>query len=101
MPPWERTLAKPSEAATVAKVNSSASSVTVAAANAARRALMIYNSDTNDLMLKFGATASATSFSVYIPGGGFWEMQPGAPYTGKLDGIWTAAGSGAAFVTEY
>ncbi len=85
-------------AATVAQVASSATSVTLAALNAARRGLMIFNDSTAALFVKFGATASATSFTVKIAAGGYWEMAPGVVYTGVVDGIWAAA-NGNAYVT--
>ncbi|MGE0629582.1 MAG: hypothetical protein AB7O43_17365 [Hyphomicrobiaceae bacterium] len=86
--------------ATTASVASSASSTTIAAANSARQALSIYNDDANALLIKYGATASASSYKVRIPGGGYWERPPDDRYTGIIDGIWEADGSGSARVTE-
>jgi hypothetical protein len=87
-------------AGTVTSVDSSASSGTLLAANTARKGVLIVNTDVNALLVKFGATASASSFTVRIPGNfGQWQME--APiYTGIIDGIWEADGSGAAIVTE-
>lgn len=84
--------------ATLANVASSASSVTLLASNAARRGVVIYNESTAILYVKFGATASATSYTVQIPAGGYWEMSHPA-YTGIIDGIWSAA-NGNARITE-
>ncbi len=87
--------------ATTTSVASSATSVTIVAANAARQALSITNDDANALLIKYGATASATSYKVKIPGGGgYWERPDGDRYTGIIDGIWEADGSGSARVTE-
>lgn len=85
--------------ATLSNVNDQATNITVLAANANRRGCLITNDSAADLMLKFGATASATSFTVKILSNGYWEM-PKPIYTGILDGIWTADSTGAARVTE-
>jgi hypothetical protein len=88
-----------SASATLATVSASVSSVSLLASNAARRMAVIYNDSAAVLYVKFGATASLTSFTVAIPPYGYFEM-PVPAYTGALDGIWSAA-SGAARVTEY
>jgi hypothetical protein len=86
-------------AATVTTVDSSASTTSLLAANTARRGCHITNTDANTLRIKYGATASATSFTVPIPTGGYWEM-PAPIYTGAIDGIWDADGAGKAIITE-
>jgi hypothetical protein len=86
--------------ATTTSVASSATSGTVVAANAARQALSIFNDDANALLIKYGATASAASYKVKIPGGGYWERPVDDRYTGIIDGIWEADGTGSARVTE-
>ena len=88
-----------SSATVNAGVASAATSVTIVAANAARRGLLLVNTDANILRIKYGATATASSFTVPIPSGGYWEM-PQPIYLGIIDGIWDADGSGSAFVTE-
>lgn len=85
--------------ATLANVNDSASNATLAAANASRIGLLVFNDSTSDLYLKYGATATASSFTVKIPAAGYWEM-PTPVYKGIVDGIWSADASGAARVTE-
>lgn len=84
--------------ATVSNVSSSATSVTLLASNAARRSAAFYNDSTQVLYLKFGATASATSFTVRLGPGDYFEM-PVPIYTGVIDGIWVSA-NGACRVTE-
>lgn len=84
--------------ATLANVASSASNVTLRAANAARRSLVIYNDSTADLYVKWGAAASTTSFTVKLPSMGYYEL-PQPIYTGIVDGIWASA-NGFARVTE-
>ena len=86
-------------AATLTNVASSASNVTVVAANPSRRALIIVNDSTAILYLKFGATASATSYSVKLIAGETYNSPINHIYTGIIDGIWAAA-NGAARVTE-
>lgn len=84
--------------ATLANVASSATNVTLRSAAATRLGLMIYNDSTATLYVKFGATASATSYTVQMGPGAYWEM-PHPVYTGIVDGIWSAA-NGNARVTE-
>lgn len=85
-------------AATLSNVSSSATSVTLVAANTARRGAVIYNDSTAALYVKFGATASATSFTYYVAPGQHLEL-PTVTYTGVIDGIWASA-NGSARVTE-
>lgn len=84
--------------ATLANVAGSASSVVLRAAAATRLGLTIFNDSTASLYIKFGATASATSFTVFVGPGAYYEL-PQPVYTGTVDGIWTAA-AGNARVTE-
>lgn len=85
-------------ATSLANVASSASSVTLQAANTARRGWTAFNDSSQVLYVKFGATASATSYAAKIPAGGYFEM-PRPIYTGVIDGIWASA-QGSAKVTE-
>lgn len=82
----------------VTSVSASVTTGTLLALNANRRQAMIYNDSTANLYLKFGATASTTSFTIKIAGGGYYEL-PQPIYTGVLDGIWDSA-TGAARITE-
>lgn len=82
----------------VTQVASSATSITLQAANTARRGLSIFNDSTATLYVKFGTTASATSYTVQVPAGGYYET-PQPTYTGRIDGIWASA-NGNAYVTE-
>ena len=82
---------------TLANVASSATSVTILAANSARVASTVYNDSTQVLYLKFGATASVTSFTVPLAAATYYEVPGG--YTGIIDGIWASA-NGNARVTE-
>jgi hypothetical protein len=72
---------------------------TLLAANALRRGFVIVNeTDVEDLLVAFSATASLTVYTRRIPPGESWERHGG--YTGVISGIWTGAGSGNARVTE-
>ncbi len=83
---------------TQSSVANSLASVTVLAANTARKGATIFNDDTAAVLkIKFGATASATSFVYAIPAGGYYEVP--FHYTGIIDGIASAA-TGSARVTE-
>lgn len=84
--------------ATLANIASSASSTTLFASNPNRKGAIIYNESTQTLFVKFGATASATSYSVFMASNTQYVFT--APvYTGVVDGIWASA-NGNARVTE-
>jgi hypothetical protein len=83
---------------TASTVASSATSVTILAANANRLGASVFNDSTQVLYLLLGsATASATVYSVQLLPGAYYEVP--ANYTGQLTGIWAAA-NGNARVTE-
>jgi len=87
------------QTATVANVASSATSVTLfsAAGRAAGRA--VFNDSSAILYLKFGATASTTSYTVQLAAGAYYEF-PQPAYSGQVDGIWASA-NGFARVTSW
>jgi hypothetical protein len=89
-----------SATATLANVASSASSVTLQASNTARKGWMIHNDSSAVLYVKFGTTASTSSYTVKLIADAYYEMPQGHIYTGIIDGIWASA-TGAARVTEY
>lgn len=88
---------------TLSNVAGSASSVTLLAANTARLGFVIVNDSTAILYIKFGTTASATSFTYELPGNasGVYTLESAARfnYTGVITGIWASA-TGTARVTE-
>lgn len=92
------TVSTAADNATVTRVASSATSVTLKALNSGRRTLAIYNESTAVLYVKFGTTASATDYTVQLASGGYYES-PQPCFRGRVDGIWSAA-NGAAQVTE-
>lgn len=86
--------------ATLTSVTATASSTMLIDSNANRSGLIVFNDGDKTLYLKYGTTASATSYTVQIASGGYWEM-PSPTYTGRIDGIWAATpSSGAARITE-
>lgn len=82
--------------ASLSSVASSASNVTLFSAadpsNAEGRT--IFNDSTAVLYVKFGATASTSSYTVQIPAGGYFEF-PLPVYCGQVDGIWASANGNA------
>jgi hypothetical protein len=82
-------------------VATNAASTTILAANASRRGASIFNDagSSRILYIKMGTTASTTDFTAKLFVGDYFEVPFG--YTGKIDGIWSGAGTGAARVTEY
>lgn len=85
------------DTSTLSNVASSATSVVILATNTARKGATVYNDSTQILYLKFGTTASTTSFTVPLAAAAFFEVPSG--YTGEMDGIWASA-NGNARVTE-
>lgn len=88
-------------ASTSTDVSLASSNVTaqLLAANANRKGLYITNTDANDLYLYFGTTATLTKFTMKIPTGMTYIM-PYPIYTGRIDAIWAADGSGSAIGSE-
>lgn len=86
---------------TLSSVADSASSVTVLAANASRLAFSVYNDSTAAVFVKFGATASATSFyRKLIPQEALTTQDVGVNYTGIIDAVWVTAPGGSMRVVE-
>lgn len=82
----------------VTSVANSAASFTALASNANRLGATIYNDDAAaTVKVKLGATASATSFTVQMAAGGYYEVP--FNYTGVIDAIASAA-TGSLRVTE-
>jgi len=88
-------LARPAAAAR-SRVTAATADTLLLAANPARATLNIYNDSTAVLFLALGAgAASATSYTVQVPAGAYYEKA----FAGEVRGIWAAA-NGAAQVTE-
>lgn len=83
------------QTATLANVASSATSVTLFGASAGYvNGRAVFNDSTAVLYLKFGAVASATSYTVQIAPNGYYEF-PRPAYAGQVDGIWASANGNA------
>lgn len=81
----------------------SATSVSLLAANANRKKLVIANNSNQDLYIDFDATASVADHCIRIPkvtASGFIASYEKDGYTGVVSGIWGAAGAGAALIRE-
>jgi hypothetical protein len=93
-------ISRPAQAATatLSNVNDTASSTTLLAANTSRKGATIHNDSTSILYVKFGTTASATSYTVKMVADAYYEVPFG--YTGRIDGIWSSDSTGAARITE-
>ena len=89
----------PPQTATLANVASSASSVTLFAASGTAKARTIFNDSTSVLYVKFGATASTSSYTVQLASNAYYEF-PQPAYAGVVDGIWASA-NGNARVTSW
>lgn len=85
--------------ATLTNVNDSNVSATLLAANSSRLGATIFNDSDQILYVKFGTTASSSSFTVKMAAGDYYEVP--YLYTGKIDGIWAADSTGAARITEF
>lgn len=85
--------------ATVTQVAASVTTVNIVLADSDRCSLIIFNDSTSTLRIRFGAGAAANDYTLQIPGNGSYIMDPPAPYTGLITGIWETA-NGNAHVTE-
>ncbi len=83
---------------TVTAIAINAVNVTLQASNTSRKSLIIVNDSDQILYVKHGATAVVgTDYTWKV---GIDETVVIADYTGIVDGIWAAGGSGNALVTE-
>lgn len=87
----------------VSQVASSATAVTIAATNGSRQGIKITNTDANPLyvLLDPNGTPTTALYSFALNNGDTWEDQSENPYRDAIKGIWSAAGSGKANVTEW
>ncbi len=83
---------------TMTSVASSATSVTLLAENNRRQFCTIFNDSTQVLYVKFGTTASTSSFAYKMGAGDHLEVNR-LEYNGRIDGIWASA-NGNARITE-
>ncbi len=86
----------PAGSSTTGNVSGSTSSQTILPANASRKGFIVYNDSSATLYIKYGATASATSFTEKLYSNSSYSE---TRYTGRVDGVWSTA-TGAARITE-
>lgn len=84
--------------ASISQLTSSASSQQLLASNAARKGLILFNDSTAICYVKFGTTASTSSYTIKMAAGAYWDM-PSPTYTGRIDAIWASA-NGVLAATE-
>lgn len=87
-------------ASTLSDVASSATNVTLLAANASRIGAIITNDSTADLFIKFGTTATTSSFTAKLSTNDAFVIDSALLYKGAIDGIWSSA-NGFARITEF
>lgn len=80
-------------------VAASATSVQLIASNTSRRALVLYNDSTVTCYVKFGTTASSSSFTFLMQAASTLILNEDPIYTGRIDGIWASA-TGNMRITE-
>jgi hypothetical protein len=88
----------PAATPTASSVAASVTVVTILAANPDRYGATVFNDSTADMYLKFGASASTTSFNAKLRPDGYIETPYG--YVGIVTAVWTSA-TGNARVGEF
>lgn len=83
---------------TTSNVASSATNVTLLSSNASAKSRSVFNESTQVMYLKYGSTASVTSYTVQIGANTYFEF-PQPTYTGQVDALWASA-NGSARITE-
>ena len=78
---------------------SNATTTTLLATNANRKMAIFYNGGANNVYIKFGVTASTTSYTFILSPNNYYEMVI-PQYTGQIDAI-AATSSTVINVTEY
>jgi hypothetical protein len=63
-----------------------------------RRAFTLYNDSDGAALVRLGAAATSSLFTLRIPANGYYEDPTG--YDGAVHVVWEAAGSGGMTVTE-
>ena len=86
-----------SATATATTVAASSTSTKILAANPDRKGAQFWNTSASTLFIKLGSAASATSYSLQMGPGDYFEMPFG--FTGDVNGIWQSA-SGNVLITE-
>ncbi len=86
---------------TVVAIAQTTSSAVLAAANADRRGLSIYNNSNRVMFVRASAGAATLSnWTVRLGRNDYYEL-PFPVYTGEVTGIWASGSGGSAQVTEF
>lgn len=88
-----------SATSTITRVTSSATSVNLLVSNTSRLSAVLYNDSTQIVYVKFGTTASNTSFTVAMDPKATLILEENPIYIGPIDAIWVSA-NGAMQITE-
>lgn len=88
-----------SPTSTVTRVASSATNVMLLASNTSRKAAYLFNESTSIAYVKFGVTASTTSYTIQMVPNAFIVLSQWPIYNGEIDAIWLTA-NGAMQITE-
>lgn len=86
--------------ATTSNVNDLNTNQTLLSANSKRKSFHLWNDSTVVAYVKFGATATTSSYTFQMSPGGYYEMQGEGVYGGQIDCIWASDASGAMRITE-
>lgn len=72
----------------------------IAAANGARKGLILSNNADKTVYVKFGDDCAADDYTIAIPAGEAYEMPETSAYSGLITGLSALAGTGQFQVTE-
>ena len=87
--------------ATLSQVADNAASVTLLAANSARRGCVIVNTSSAILYVAFAASATTSAFTYRVTPNGILELFGSMNYTGLITGIWASdPNTGSAVITS-
>lgn len=85
--------------ASTTSVAASATSVQILHSHSGRRGAILVNGSDKAVYVKFGNTASTTSYTYKMLAGATLEL-PEPVYTGKIDGIWESGATGSMYITD-
>ena len=89
-----------SATSTLSNVGDEIASTTLLASNTSRKGAIIFNDSSAILYVKYGSSASTTSFSYRVNPFQTLELISGVIYTGIITGIWASDAGGSARITE-
>jgi len=84
---------------TISRVGAASSNTSLVAANASRIQIILFNDSNKSAFVKYGTSASSTSFSIKMPPESHHFID-GPVYSGAIDAIWESGATGAMQITE-